>query len=210
RQGLTKGSKKGLFQFFSQGTKEQNEEYHAQETDQYETMMQDDQYKLRAARLQQAETKKERARLWKQKQWETNKRAEIKLGLRSPGGRKRQVSIIKATLTDTKHKVRSSTAKLSRPGRAIKRKFKSEHKKPQGQKAKVLVQQAKYYNWFSPFLWSQIEVAVKQVGWKMGASEIVDAVKRINPVNFEGLSRTTVKSWIDRSGNKPKWTNAVL
>ncbi|KAF8805768.1 hypothetical protein BYT27DRAFT_7103765, partial [Phlegmacium glaucopus] len=71
-------------------------------------------------------------------------------------------------------------------------------------------QQAKYHNWFSPFLWSQIEVTVKQVGQKMGASEIVHAVKRINPVDFEGLSCTTVKSWIDCSGNKPRWTNAVL
>jgi len=59
-------------------------------------------------------------------------------------------------------------------------------------------------------VWSQIEIAVRQVGWKMGASDIVNAAKQIDPVVFERLSHTTVKSWIDRSGDRPKWTNAVL
>jgi hypothetical protein len=99
---------------------------------------------------------------------------------------------------------------LSRPGRAIKRKFKNDHKKPQGRKATLPVRPAKYHNWFSPFVWSQIEIAIRQVGWKMGASEIVAAAKRIDPVVFEGFTRTTVKSWIDRSGDRPKWTKAIL
>jgi len=108
-------------------------------------------------------------------------------------------------------KVRSSVADLSRPRRAITLKFTDKHKKPQGRKAAALpVQQAKYHNWFTPFAWSQIEIAVRQVGWKMGASEIVAAAKRIDPVVFGGLRCTTVKSWIDLSGDKPKWTTAVL
>jgi len=44
----------------------------------------------------------------------------------------------------------------------------------------------------------------------MGASDIVNAAKQIDPVVFKGLSRTTVKCWIDRSGDKPKWTDTVL
>ena len=88
--------------------------------------------------------------------------------------------------------------------------MKDKYKKPQGRKATLPVRPATYHNWFTPFAWLQIEIAVRQVGWKMGASEIVAAAKQINPIAFGGLSRTTVKSWIDRSGDTPKWTTAVL
>jgi hypothetical protein len=62
RMGLTNGVKTGLFQFFSQGTREQNNEYHARETEHSEEIMQDDQYQVMVARVQQAETKKDHAR----------------------------------------------------------------------------------------------------------------------------------------------------
>ena len=123
------------------------------------------------------------------------------------------IQVIKTTLTDhahINHKIRSSIAELSWPRRAIKRNYKVEHRKPQGQKTTVCIRPAKYHNWFSPFVWSQIEIAVRQAGWKMGASDIVNTAKRIDPVVFKGLSCTTVKSWIDHSGDKPRWTNAVL
>ena len=44
----------------------------------------------------------------------------------------------------------------------------------------------------------------------MGAMEIVAAAKQIDGVVFRGLSCTTVKSWIDRTGDRPKWTYAVM
>ena len=44
----------------------------------------------------------------------------------------------------------------------------------------------------------------------MEATEIVAAVKQIDGVVFRGLSRTTVKSWIDCTGDRPKWTDAVM
>ena len=93
RRGLTDGVKTGLFKFFSQGTREQNNEYHARETEHSEGLMQDDRYRVTAARLQQVEVKKERARIRKKKQREVMKRTETQLGLRSPGGRKRRVSV---------------------------------------------------------------------------------------------------------------------
>jgi len=93
RRGLTEGAKAGLFQYFSQGTREQNKEYHTRETEKSEMIMQDDQHKIAIARLEQQETKRERARIRKQIERERKKRSEIKLGLRSPGGRKRRVSV---------------------------------------------------------------------------------------------------------------------
>ena len=93
RRGLTNGVKTGLFQFFSQGTREQNDEYHARETEHSEGMMQDGRYRVTATRLRQVEVKKERARIRKQKQREIMRRTETQLGLRSPGGRKHRVSV---------------------------------------------------------------------------------------------------------------------
>jgi hypothetical protein len=69
------------------------------------------------------------------------------------------------------------TAELSRPGRALKRKFKAGNRKPQGRKQKLPLRPAKYHNWFTPFVWSQIQIAAKKVGWTMSASEIVVTAK---------------------------------
>jgi hypothetical protein len=44
----------------------------------------------------------------------------------------------------------------------------------------------------------------------MSASEIVATAKRMDPVVFDGLRRTTVDGWIDRSGERPRWKDSVL
>jgi hypothetical protein len=44
----------------------------------------------------------------------------------------------------------------------------------------------------------------------MGASAIVTAAQKLDPVLFAGLRRTTVKSWIDRSRDKPRWKESIL
>ena len=92
----------------------------------------------------------------------------------------------------------SSIAELSCPACMLKQKFKEENRKPQGWKQIRPERSAKYYNWHTPFIWTQIEIAVCQVGWKMGASAIVTAAQKLDPVLFAGLRRTTVDSWIDR------------
>jgi hypothetical protein len=92
RKGLTEGLRSGLFQFFGQGTTEQNREYHARETERSETIIQDEQHTIAAIRLQRTETKREQARVRKQKQRGKTKSSEIQFGLRSPGGRKHRVS----------------------------------------------------------------------------------------------------------------------
>jgi hypothetical protein len=86
----------------------------------------------------------------------------------------------------------------------------SPKKNPKGRKRKNEPRPAKYHNWHTPFCWSQIKIAAKQVGWKMSASAIVRALNRTDPETFAGISRTTVEAWIDRKGPKPRWSDAVL
>ena len=100
---------------------------------------------------------------------------------------------------DSHRKTRSSITELSCPARMLKQKFKDDNRKPQGWKRKRFLKSAKYHNWHTPFIWTQIEIAVCQVGWKMGGSAIVAAARKLDPVLFAGLSRTTVNSWIDHS-----------
>jgi hypothetical protein len=99
---------------------------------------------------------------------------------------------------------------LTRPVRALKEKIRSVKKSPKGRKRKNKARSAKYHNWHTPFCWSQIKIAAKQVGWKMSASDIVRALRRMDPDTFAGISRTTVEGWIDRKGPKPQWSDAVL
>jgi hypothetical protein len=44
----------------------------------------------------------------------------------------------------------------------------------------------------------------------MSASEIANGLKKRNPDTFGKLNRNTIEGWIDRSGAKPKWKEAVL
>lgn len=105
---------------------------------------------------------------------------------------------------------KTKVAELTRPARALKEKIRSAKKSQKGRKRKNMARPAKYHNWHTPFCWSQIKIAAKQVGWKMSASAIVRALHRMDPDTFAGISRTTVEGWIDRKGPKPRWSDAVL
>jgi hypothetical protein len=71
---------------------------------------------------------------------------------------------------------------------------------------------AVYHNWFSPFLWSQIEDCTKhpEVGWSMSSWNLVKVMKKKDPVVFKKLACSTVESWIDWTGAKPRWSDATL
>ncbi|KAI9450123.1 hypothetical protein F5148DRAFT_1152921 [Russula earlei] len=101
--------------------------------------------------------------------------------------------IIPMQLANDSHKTKicSSLAELSHPAHMLNCKFKDKNRKPQGQKRKKPKHSAKYHNWHTPFAWSQIEIAVQQVGWKMSASDIVKAAQKLNCVIFAGLHWTT-------------------
>lgn len=104
-----------------------------------------------------------------------------------------------------------SIAELSRPERAQKERIRQK-KKYKGRTRKNEAQDAKYHNWFSPFLWSQIVDIAKHpaVGPNMSSHYIIQVLKQKDPVTFEHLSRGTVDGWIDRSGSKPRWSDATL
>jgi hypothetical protein len=107
---------------------------------------------------------------------------------------------------------RHSVAEMTRPHRSFKEEARRENKKPQGQKRKHEPRDAKYHNWHTPFFWIQIVAAAKNpaVGWEMSSTKIVQILQKKDPETFAGMSRSTIEGWIDRSGNRPKWSDAAL
>jgi hypothetical protein len=101
--------------------------------------------------------------------------------------------------------IKGNVAELTRPARAILEKIKNQKHKPPGRKRKNQSRPAKNTNWLTPFCWSQIVIVAKQVGWKMSASAMADALKKRDPITFAGINRTTIDGWIDRSGDRPRW-----
>jgi hypothetical protein len=52
-----------------------------------------------------------------------------------------------------------SLAELTRPACEIKKLIKDKTRKPQGAKATKVLRSAQYMNWFTPSLWTQIDLA---------------------------------------------------
>ncbi len=107
-------------------------------------------------------------------------------------------------------KFQQSVAELSRPHRAYREKEREANRKPQGRKRKNVPRPAKYKNWHTPFCWSQILIATKRTRWQMSAKQITKELKKMDPIIFETISPNTIDSWIDRSGEKPRWKDSVL
>lgn len=109
-------------------------------------------------------------------------------------------------------KAKHTIAELSRPGRAEKEIARSKNKKPQGRKRVHQPTDAKYTNWHSPFLWTQIKDAAKHpsVGYSMSATRIKQILIVKDPKTFGHISHNTIDGWIDRSGTKPRWSDSAL
>lgn len=107
---------------------------------------------------------------------------------------------------------KKSIAELSRPGREEQEVARNKHKKPQGRKCVHEPSDAKYMNWHSPFLWSQICDAAKHpsVGYQMSATRICDVLKVKNPKTFGNIRVSTVDGWIDHTGPKARWLDAAI
>ena len=105
-----------------------------------------------------------------------------------------------------------TVAELSRPARDIVQKLKEKTRKPQGRKVKVHEHEnATYHNWFTPFLFNQIENArIIAGGPKWSTRNIVNELKKKDHNTFAKLNRTTVDGWIDRTETKPKWSERTL
>ena len=70
---------------------------------------------------------------------------------------------------------------------------------------------AKYHNWFTPFLFKQIDNVRILVGGPLWCTrKIVRELEKKDPKTFAGLNRTTVDGWIDRTQAKPKWSEKTL
>jgi hypothetical protein len=83
-----------------------------------------------------------------------------------------------------------TTAELTQPARSLKKKIKDATRKPQGRKAFRTRKQAKYHNWFTPFVFKQIEnarIAAGGPNWSSTRAIEHELIKR-DPVIFKDFS----------------------
>lgn len=89
-----------------------------------------------------------------------------------------------------------------------------KNRKPQGRPRKNNdpPKPAKYMNWHAPFLWVDIAEAAlhPSVGYGMSASKIRDILAAKSPKLFGNIARSTINEWIDRTGDRPRWSDAVM
>ena len=84
-------------------------------------------------------------------------------------------------------------AELSRPLRRAEKKFRAKRRKPQGRKTICQPHDAILYNWFTLFLFRQIENSrIHAGGPKWSTQAIVRDLKKRDSVVFRKLSRTTM------------------
>lgn len=118
------------------------------------------------------------------------------------------MQVVKMELNDSTDlsikKIKHNIPELTWPARKLQEKIHTQNRKPQGRKKKHEPRPTKYANWLTPFCWTQIVMVVKQVGWKMGASDIANGLKKRDPVTFGRINRNTIEGWIDHSGARPK------
>ncbi|KAG1793282.1 uncharacterized protein HD556DRAFT_1308718 [Suillus plorans] len=133
----------------------------------------------------------------------------------TPGGTKRNLKwqmLDLSSMKDCSPKILcSSIAELTRPNCAAK-KHECQHKQKKctsGRKRTHEKKDAVYHNWHGPFMWIQIENAIKHPSVIWSSSWLVQHLKKKDPVIFKGLARPTVEGWIDCTG-KPRWTEAAL
>ena len=107
-------------------------------------------------------------------------------------------------------KVRLNLPEETRPTQMLQQRIKEKTCKAQGCQKINESRPATYHNWFSPITWRLIEQAHVAAGWEMSPTRIVKLAKQRNGEISCGLTRKTVKSWIDRSGPTPRWSNATL
>jgi hypothetical protein len=108
-----------------------------------------------------------------------------------------------------------SVAELSRPARRLfsKGKVKAKVRKPSRRKRKNTEKPTKYHTigLLPSYLFKKIEDArIASGGPKWSTRAIIRKLQKKNFATFKGLSWTTINGWIDRSQNKPRWSEKVL
>ena len=105
-----------------------------------------------------------------------------------------------------------SVAEDSRPRREYKEDTR-KLRKPAGRKRKHEQSISTRTNWFSPFLWRQIEIAAKRAGRPWSPSSIAREARKIDPKVFGTLTEQVVGRWIDpvaKAEGTSKWKDSVL
>jgi hypothetical protein len=90
--GELTGSPKGLLRFWKKGSQAQMKEYWDRELETRRAAEDDEAHSITVKKSKSAANKREAAKLRKQRQRERAKEADIRAGVRSPGGTKRKVS----------------------------------------------------------------------------------------------------------------------
>ena len=218
----------GILLFFRKATDEEHREWlkrtYAGDAEDVETMEWE---KEREDQILQVK-KRRNATKRKQKQRAKEKKRDILAGLRSPRGSKIKVGhlmldtskgdlinylqVTEVQLQDTPSiDMGGSVPELSRPANPLKEKFKAKVRKASGRKRKNAEKPTKYHNWFTPFLFKQIELArINSGGPKWSTRAITRKLQKKDFATFKGLRRTTMDGWIDRSGVKPCWSEKTL
>lgn len=117
-------------------------------------------------------------------------------------------------LQDRPPKRFKSLAEISRPNRAAAHHVRDvrKRKETRGRKQTNADKDAVYTNWMTPTLWAQIEAAAMHpsVGARMSVTAIINVLQQKNFQMFEHLSHSTVQGWIDRTGDKPRWSEKTI
>jgi hypothetical protein len=177
RNALEGGKREGLLRYFRKATHKEHEDHLQQMTEYIESRSEEMTLKAQQDKHRHKLMKQKKATERKRLQQAKLKNIEIISGLRSPGGRKQQVCpLIYAPIVCLLHNEQrrrqdmqlreepsmdqgGSVAELSRPAHALKERLREQNRKPQGRKAFRQSQKTIYHNWFTPFLFKQIENA---------------------------------------------------
>ncbi|KAF5347663.1 hypothetical protein D9758_014853 [Tetrapyrgos nigripes] len=195
----------GILNFLKPCTLEERRQHVTQENEKIK-MTKDDKQLRASKKVTSSKLKlREQARVRQQRKREKKKKVEIASGIRSPGGRKQKMVELK---DHGSKQQKTSVAELSRPKRQLKPIFASQNRKPQGRKRTKPIQKARYTHWQAPFLWDRIDDAAKEAGFS--ASRIVKLLRSWHEGTFNGLNESTIRGWIDRTGEARCWNNAVM
>jgi len=218
----------GLLRYFNKATEEEHRIYLARTDEEMKSRMDDTLLSAERAKLYREEKRRRYEKEKKRCQRAKLRNQEIMRGLRSPGGTKRRVKksfliveqseligiyqVCKMELQETpKLDQGGTTAELTRPARSLKKKFKNEIRKPQGRKAFHTEKKVKYHNWFTPFVFKQIENARIEAGGPNWSTRAIEReLKKKDPIVFKDFRRQTLDEWIDRSQAKPRWSDKTL
>ena len=228
RSALEQGDS-GILQYFRKATAEEHDKHQKQMAEEIEQRAEEDNLHAKQEACRAMMVKRRKDTEWKRLQRTRQKKEEILNGLRSPGGSKQRVWIVNSENQFSKAygfafqfrnaKLQEpstldqggSVAELSHPLRGLQKRLKEKRRKPQGRKALHQPGSAKHHNWFSPFLFKQIDDArIRAGGPTWSTVAIVKELQKQDYTTFQFLSRTTINEWIDRSGSTPRWSDRAL